>query len=291
MNHRPTRIVAGVDSPLKHPGAVDFVVVREGTEGPYVGNGGRLRIGTPHEVANELSVNTAFGVERVVRYAFDQAERRRRHLTWVAKTNVLTNAGALWTRIVASVAAEHPDVAVDYQHVDAATIHMVTKPSQYDVIVTRQPLRRHPHRSGRRDQRRHRTGRLREHQPPTASSPRCSSRSTALRPDIAGRGIADPTAAIGSVALLLDHLGESAAAARVTAAIDADLASRGTAPRTTQQTGRRDPRAPLTTTKGSTKMTPQNLLAPSPVLWQTIPQRDAEVRRRALRDPHGPGIR
>src|SRR5690606_35216022 len=115
---------------------VDFIVVREGTEGPYTGNGGVIRSGTEHEVAIETSVNTAYGVERLVRHAFEIAERRRRKLTLVHKTNVLVNAGGMWQRIVNEVAAEHPDVVVDYLHVDAATIFLVTNPSRFDVIVT-----------------------------------------------------------------------------------------------------------------------------------------------------------
>ena len=123
VNLRPTTIFPGVVSPLAHPGDVDFVVVREGTEGPYVGNGGALRQGTPYEIANELSVNTAHGVERVVRYAFElAAKRERKKLTLVHKTNVLVNAGSLWSRIVDAVAVEYPQVSVDYLHIDAATI-------------------------------------------------------------------------------------------------------------------------------------------------------------------------
>ena len=110
VNLRPTRIFAGVTSPLANPGEVDFVVVREGTEGPYVGNGGALRVGTPQEIANEVSVNTAFGVERVVRFAFDLAQRRRKQLTLVHKTNVLVHAGGLWQRTVDAVAADFSDV-------------------------------------------------------------------------------------------------------------------------------------------------------------------------------------
>ena len=118
-------------------GDIDFVVVREGTEGPYVGNGGAIRVGTPQEMATEVSINTAFGVERVVRDAFARAQARpRRKLTLVHKNNVLVHAGHLWTRTVDAVAAEFPDVAVDYLHVDAATIFLVTDPSRFDVIVT-----------------------------------------------------------------------------------------------------------------------------------------------------------
>src|SRR4051812_14277570 len=137
VNLRPSRIFPGAVSPLSDPGEVDFVVVREGTEGPYVGNGGALRVGTPHEIATEVSVNTAFGVERVVRDAFARAQRRPRHkLTLVHKTNVLVHAGAVWSRLVEEVSAEFPEVAVDYLHVDAATIFLATDPARFDVIVT-----------------------------------------------------------------------------------------------------------------------------------------------------------
>ena len=113
------------------------MVVREGTEGPYTGNGGALRVGTPHEIATEVSVNTAFGVERVVRDAFARAQRRpRKKLTLVHKTNVLVNAGAVWWRLTQEVAQEFPEVTVDYMHIDAAMIFMTTDPSRFDVIVT-----------------------------------------------------------------------------------------------------------------------------------------------------------
>ncbi|MBO0841474.1 MAG: 3-isopropylmalate dehydrogenase, partial [Sciscionella sp.] len=137
VNLRPARLYPGVPSPLGQPGEIDMVVVREGTEGLYAGNGGIVRKDTKHEIATEVSVNTAYGVERVVRDAFARAGARgRRHLTLVHKTNVLTNAGSLWSRVVEEVSFEHPEVTVDYQHVDAATIHLVTNPGQFDVIVT-----------------------------------------------------------------------------------------------------------------------------------------------------------
>ena len=110
--------------------------MREGTEGPYTGNGGALRVGTPHEIATEVSVNTAFGVERVVRDAFRRAQKRREKLTLVHKTNVLVNAGAVWWRLTQEIAQEFPDVTVDYMHVDATMIFMVTDPARFDVIVT-----------------------------------------------------------------------------------------------------------------------------------------------------------
>lgn len=118
VNLRPTVIFPGVQSPLREPGEVDFIVVREGTEGLYSGTGGSVRTGTAHEIASEVSVNTAYGVERVVRFAFEKAESRRKKLTLVHKTNVLSYAGSLWQRTVDAVGAEHPDVEVGYQHVD-----------------------------------------------------------------------------------------------------------------------------------------------------------------------------
>ena len=136
VNLRPSRIFPGAASPLADPGDVEFVVVREGTEGPYTGNGGAVRVGTPQEVATEVSLNTAFGVERVVRDAFRRAQKRRQKLTLVHKTNVLVNAGAVWWRLVQEVGQEFPDVTVDYMHVDAAMIFMVTDPARFDVIVT-----------------------------------------------------------------------------------------------------------------------------------------------------------
>jgi hypothetical protein len=137
VNLRPARLYPGVATPLSGEPAIDFVVVREGTEGPYAGNGGVLRKGTPHEIATEVSVNTAYGVERVVRDAFGRAQARpRKHLTLVHKNNVLTNAGDLWFRIFERVGSEFPDVAVAYNHVDAATIYLVTDPGRFDVIVT-----------------------------------------------------------------------------------------------------------------------------------------------------------
>src|SRR6266550_3021626 len=137
VNLRPAKLYPGVASPLAGSPDIDFVVYREGTEGPYTGNGGVLRRGTPQEVATEVSVNTAFGVERVVRAAFERARSRpRKHLTLVHKNNVLVYAGDLWTRTVSAVGASYPEVTVAYNHVDAAMIYLVTDPARYDVIVT-----------------------------------------------------------------------------------------------------------------------------------------------------------
>ncbi|GAA3916565.1 3-isopropylmalate dehydrogenase [Microbacterium invictum] len=236
VNLRPSKLYAGAPGPLAAPGEIDFVVVREGTEGPYVGNGGSIRTGTPHEVANETSVNTAYGIERVVRFAFDQAERRRRRLTLVHKTNVLVHAGAIWKRIVDEVAAEHPDVAVDYLHVDAATIFLVTNPGRFDVIVTDNLFG-----DILTDLAGAVTGGIglaaSGNINPDGAFPSMFEPVHGSAPDIAGQQKADPTAAIGSIALLLDHLGLHDEAARVSRAIEQDIASRDGTARTTAQVG------------------------------------------------------
>lgn len=238
INLRPSRLYPGVDSPLAGNPPIDFVVVREGTEGPYTGTGGAIRAGTPHEVATEVSLNTAFGVQRVVRDAFTRAQARRKHLTLVHKTNVLTFAGKLWTRIVAEVGEEFPEVEVAYQHVDAATIHLVTDPGRFDVIVTDNlfgdivtdiaaavaggiGLAA----SGNIDA--------------TRTNPSMFEPVHGSAPDIAGQGLADPTAAIMSVALLLAHIGETEAAARVDKAVEEHLATRGDDKLSTSAVGER----------------------------------------------------
>ncbi|UJP11231.1 3-isopropylmalate dehydrogenase [Microbacterium sp. KUDC0406] len=235
VNLRPSKLFAGAPGPLADPGEVDFVVVREGTEGPYVGNGGGIRRGTPHEVANETSVNTAYGVERVVRYAFELAERRDNRLTLVHKTNVLVNAGALWKRVVDEVAQEHPGVAVDYLHVDAATIFLATNPSRFDVIVTDNLFG-----DILTDLAGAVTGGIglaaSGNINPSGAFPSMFEPVHGSAPDIAGQQKADPTAAILSVALLLDHLGLSDEAARVQQAVEQDIAERD-ASRTTAQIG------------------------------------------------------
>ena len=136
INLRPSKLYRGVTSPLANPGDIDFVVVREGTEGLYCGAGGAVRRGTPNEVATEVSINTAFGVERVVRYAFQLAMKRKKHVTLVHKKNVLVNAGDMWQRIVDKVGEEFPQVTHDYLHIDATTIFLVSNPSRFDVILT-----------------------------------------------------------------------------------------------------------------------------------------------------------
>ena len=236
VNLRPSKLYPGVPGPLAEPGGIDFVVVREGTEGPYVGNGGSIRRGTPHEVANETSVNTAFGVERVVRYAFDLAERRSKKVTLVHKTNVLVHAGGIWKRIVDAVSAEHPEVAVDYLHVDAATIFLVTNPGRFDVIVTDNLFG-----DILTDLAGAVTGGIglaaSGNINPDGAFPSMFEPVHGSAPDIAGQQKADPTAAILSTALLLDHLGLRAESEAVTRAVEADIADRGAAARTTAQIG------------------------------------------------------
>jgi len=224
VNLRPSRLWPGTVTPLAtvKPGEIDLVVVREGTEGLYAGAGGVVHRGTAAEIATEESLNTRYGVERVVRYAFARARHR---VTLVHKTNVLTHAGDLWARTFADVAAEYPGVATDYQHVDAAAMYLVTQPQRYDVIVTDNlfgdiltdiaaavsggiglaasgcvnPARAYPS----------------MFEPVHGSAP-----------DIAGLGIADPVAAVLSVALLLEHLGHPEEARRVDEAVAAELRTR-----------------------------------------------------------------
>jgi 3-isopropylmalate dehydrogenase len=226
VNLRPSRIYPGAASPLSDPGEVDFVVVREGTEGPYVGNGGSLRVGTPHEIATEVSVNTAFGVERVVRDAFARAQRRpRRRLTLVHKTNVLVHAGRVWSRVVQEVATEFPDVSVDYLHVDAATIFLTTDPARFDVIVTDNLFG-----DILTDLAAAVTGGIglaaSGNVNPDRTAPSMFEPVHGSAPDIAGQQKADPTAAILSASLLLEHLGLEEASRTVEDAVVADLAAR-----------------------------------------------------------------
>ncbi len=234
VNLRPAKLFDGVTSPLAAPGPIDMLCVREGTEGPYVGNGGVLRRDTPHEIATEVSLNTAFGVERVVRYAFERAVGRpRKHLTLIHKTNVLTHAGGLWSRTVEEVSAEFPEITVAYQHVDAASMFFITDPGRYDVIVTDNlfgdivtdiaaavtggiGLAA----SGNLDA--------------SGTNPSMFEPVHGSAPDIAGQGLADPTAAVLSVAMLLEHLGKPDKAKKINAAVAFDLSTR-------------DPRGPVRT--------------------------------------------
>lgn len=238
VNLRPSKLYPTATSPLANPGDIDFVVVREGTEGLYCGNGGTLREGTPHEVASEVSQNTRYGVERVVRDAFERAQNRKKHLTLVHKTNVLVNAGGLWQRTVNEIATEYPEVTVDYNHIDAATIYMVTDPSRYDVIVTDNlfgdiltdlagavtggiGLAA----SGNIDA--------------TGVNPSMFEPVHGSAPDIAGQGIADPTAAILSAAMLLRHVGDDSNAQHIESAVTHDVAERPAGPVKTVEVGDR----------------------------------------------------
>ena len=237
VNLRPSKLLPGVETPLAGQPEIDFVVVREGTEGPYTGNGGTIRKGTEHEVATEVSVNTAFGVERVVRDAFARAQARpRKKLTLVHKNNVLTFAGHLWTNVFNKVAEEFPEVTTDYIHVDAATIFLVTQPERFDVIVTDNLFGDiitdlaaavsggiGVAASGNIN--------------PSGEFPSMFEPVHGSAPDIAGQHKADPTAAVLSAALLLDHLGLTEAARTVEGAVYDDVVGRSAEPRQTEQIG------------------------------------------------------
>jgi 3-isopropylmalate dehydrogenase len=237
INLRPARLFPGVKSPLAGVKEIDFVVVREGTEGPYVGAGGVLAEGTENEIATEESLNTRRGAERVIRNAFERASKRdRKKVTLVHKNNVLTRAGSLWTRTFNQVAKEYPNVTTEYLHVDAASMFFVTNPDRFDVVVTDNlfgdiltdiaaaicggiGLAA--------------SGNIN----PTGKFPSMFEPVHGSAPDIAGKGIADPTATILSVAMLLDHLGLTSAAREIEAAVASDLLSRGNAKRSTREVG------------------------------------------------------
>jgi len=237
INLRPTRLYPGVASPLANPGDVDIVVVREGTEGPYIGAGGVLAFGTENEIATEESINTRRGAERAIRYAFETAMKRpRKKVTLVHKNNVLTRAGNLWTRAFNEVASEYPGITTDYIHVDAAAMFFVTQPHRFDVVVTDNlfgdiitdiaaaisggiGLAA--------------SGNIN----PTGAFPSMFEPVHGSAPDIAGKQLADPTATIMSVAMMLDHLGFGAAAREVEAAVAADLEARGDKKRSTSEIG------------------------------------------------------
>src|ERR1700730_18635568 len=241
VNLRPVRLYPGVAVPLANarPESVDMVVVREGTEGPYTGAGGVMRKGTPAEIATQESINTAFGVQRVARYAFNKAlTRPRRKLTLVHKTNVLTYAGDLWQRTVDALAKEFADVSVDYCHVDAASMFFVSQPERFDVIVTDNLF----------------GDILTDLGPPAAGgigpaasgnvnpegiAPSMFEPVHGSAPDIAGQSKADPTAAILSAAMLCEHLGLSAEGARVEQSVAEALVERQAAwaARTTVEVG------------------------------------------------------
>ncbi len=237
INLRPARLYPGTTGPLRTEAPIDFVVVREGTEGPYVGAGGVLAEGTSSEIATEESLNTRRGAERVIRNAFARAQARpRKKLTLVHKNNVLVRAGSLWTRTFNEVAKEFPDVTTDYLHVDAASMFFVTNPERFDVVVTDNlfgdiltdiaaaicggiGLAA--------------SGNIN----PEGKFPSMFEPVHGSAPDIAGKGVADPTATVMSVAMMLRHLGLDDAAVDVEKAVEQDILQRGTAKRSTKDVG------------------------------------------------------
>ena len=237
INLRPAKLFPGVTSPIINNKGIDFVVVREGTEGLYVGAGSIKDEGTNKELAIEESINTYKGVERVIRDAFNRAKiRPRKKLTLVHKNNVLTRAGGLWTRVFNVVAKDFPDVTTDYLHVDAASMFFVTNPERFDVVVTDNlfgdiitdiaaaicggiGLAA--------------SGNIN----PTGAFPSMFEPVHGSAPDIAGKNLADPTATVLSIAMMLNHLGESKAANDVEKSVAADLASRGDKKRSTTEIG------------------------------------------------------
>ena len=237
VNLRPAKLYPGVKSPLRTYAPIDFIVVREGTEGPYVGAGGVLAEGTSAEIATEESLNTRRGAERVIRDAFGRAMKRpRKKLTLVHKNNVLVRAGSLWTRTFEEVAKDFPQVTTDYLHVDAASMFFVTNPERFDVVVTDNlfgdiltdiaaaicggiGLAA--------------SGNIN----PEGKFPSMFEPVHGSAPDIAGKGIADPTATVMSVALMLRHLGHDEAALDVERAVETDLATRGDKKRSTSEIG------------------------------------------------------
>lgn len=237
INLRPAVLRAGVTGPLATKAPIDFIVVREGTEGPYVGAGGVLAEGTDAEIATEESLNTRRGAERVIRDAFTRAAKRdRKKLTLVHKNNVLTRAGSLWTRTFNEVAKEFPSVTTDYLHVDAASMFFVTNPERFDVVVTDNlfgdiltdiaaaicggiGLAA--------------SGNIN----PAGTFPSMFEPVHGSAPDIAGKNLADPTAAVMSVAMMMDHLGFVDAAREIEAAVNADLLVRADKKRSTTEIG------------------------------------------------------
>ena len=238
VNLRPVRLLPGVVTPLAgvEPADIDMVVVREGTEGPYAGSGGVLRRGTAHEVATEESVNTRFGVERVIRDAFARAAARpRRLITLVHKNNVLTYAGDLWTRTFEAVGTEFGDVRAEYLHVDAATMFFVTAPQRFDVVVTDNLFGDIITDLGAAI-----AGGIglaaSANLDVSRTNPSMFEPVHGSAPDIAGQGRADPTATVLSVAMLLAHLGLDDAAEQVQAAVASDLLARADSPASARST-------------------------------------------------------
>ena len=228
VNLRPVRLLAGVPSPIAGltPDRCDLLVVRENTEGPYAGTGGSLRRGTPAEVATQESLNTRFGVERVVDFAFRRAAARKKRLTLCHKTNVLTHAGDLWQRTVDETAPRYPSVETDYEHVDAMCLYMITCPERFDVVVTDNLFGDIVTDIGAAVQGGMglaASGNLN----PEGTFPSMFEPVHGSAPDIAGRGWANPVAAAMSAALCLEHLGEAEAARAVEGAAAAVLPTLG----------------------------------------------------------------
>jgi len=241
VNLRPVRLYPSVASPLARvrPESIDMLVVREGTEGPYVEAGGVMRKNTPGEVATQESINTAFGVSRVVRYALQRAaERPRRRLTLVHKSNVLAYAGDLWRRSLDAMAPEFAEVETEYCHMDAASIFFVTQPERFDVIVTDNLFGDILTALGAAV-----TGGLglaaSASINPERTAPSMFEPVHGSAPDLAGKHKADPTAAILSVAMLCEHVGLTVAADRIEQAVADDLLERqgAWAARSTREVG------------------------------------------------------
>ena len=236
INLRPARLYPGAVSPLSNPGEIDFVVVREGTEGPYVGNGGTIRGGTDAEIATEVSINTAHGVRRLIRYAFELAQSRRKKLTLIHKTNVLVHAGRLYTRLFEEIGRGFPEVQTDYLHVDAATIFMTTDPSRFDVIVTDNLFG-----DILTDQAGAVTGGIGYAASGNINAvgefPSMFEPVHGSAPDIAGQNKANPTAAILAGAMLLRHLGYESTAVHIEDAVEADMRANGARTRGTDEVG------------------------------------------------------
>ncbi len=241
VNHRPVKLYPGVTSPIAGltPERCDFVVVRENTESVYAGAGGTIHKGTPAEVATQESLNTRHGVERIVRYSFEQAmARERRHLTLCHKTNVLVNAGDLWWRTFNEVGEQYPDVSRDYVHVDAACLYFVTQPERFDVIVTENLFGDIITDLGAAVQGGMglaTSGNIN----PSGAHPSMFEPVHGSAPDIAGQGVADPTAAVLALAMLLESVGELEAAVDVETAVATWLAERGDAAHATSVVGDR----------------------------------------------------
>jgi len=220
-NVRPARVLPGVDSPLRDGSAVDWVIIRENSEGEYSGSGGRVHRGLPEEVATETSVFTRRGVERIHRFAFELARGRpKKHLTLVTKSNAQRHGMVLWDEIFFEVAKDYPDVRWDRELVDAMTTRMVLKPGSIDTVVAS-----NLHADILSDLAAALSGSLGI--APTANLNPERTFPSMFEPihgsafDITGKGVANPLATFWTASLMLEHLGEAPAAARLMRAIEA----------------------------------------------------------------------